>query len=67
MVVTILYNAVDLRDKVEIRVEYDTQISGRWCGGDVISKAINGKGGIKAFAMTHYAFSCIRLSFNLFL
>ena len=46
MIVTTLYNGVDLRDKVKIRVENDTQISGGWCGGDVTAKDINGKGGI---------------------
>ena len=38
-----------MRDKVEIGVENDTQISGGWCWGDVIAKDINGKGEIKAF------------------
>ena len=46
MVVTTLYNGVDLRDKVKIWVENDTKISGGWCGGDAFSKDINGKGGI---------------------
>ena len=31
MVATILYNRGDLRYKVEILVEYDTQSSGCWC------------------------------------
>ena len=48
MVVTTFYNGVDLRDKVKILVENDTQISGGWCGGDVIAKHINGKGRIQA-------------------
>ena len=56
MVVTTFYNGVDLRDKVEIWVENDTQISGGWWGGDVIAKDINGKGRIKAFAMTLFAY-----------
>ena len=43
-------------DKVEIWVKKDTQISGGWCGGDVFAKDINGKGGIKAFAMTLFAY-----------
>ena len=53
MVVTTLYNGVYLRDKVIIWAEYDPKITGGWCGGDVISKDINGKGGIKAFARWH--------------
>ena len=32
------------------------RFSGGWCGGDVIAKDINGKGGIKAFAMTLFAY-----------
>ena len=52
MVVATFYNGVDLRDKVNIWVENDIQIPGGWCGRDVI----NGKGGIKAFAMTRFAY-----------
>ena len=58
MVVATRYNGVDLRDKVEI--EYDTQTSGGWCGGDVIAKDINGKEGIKYFAMTLFAYDLDR-------
>ena len=41
----------------------DTQISGGWCGGDVIVKDINGKGGIKGFAMTLLPMTIKKLSF----
>ena len=41
-VFTTLYDGVDFREKVEMWVEYE--ISGGWCGGDVIAKDTNGNG-----------------------
>ena len=55
-IVTTLYNGIDLRDKVKIWVENYTQISGGFCGGDVIAKDMNWKEGIKAFAVTLFAY-----------
>ena len=52
MVISTRNNWVNLRDEVEILVEYDTQICGGWCGRDVIAKDTYGKGEIQVFAMT---------------
>ena len=40
VVVATLYNRVDTRDELEIRVKSDAQVSGSWCGRDVIAKDI---------------------------
>ena len=45
-----------MRDELEIRVKSDTQISGGWCGQDVIAKDIYREGGCKVFAMTLIAY-----------
>ena len=54
-VITItLYNRsrVDLRDDLEIRVKYDTQIYCSCCGGYAVVKEIYGKAGFDLNAMT---------------
>ena len=43
---------VNMADKVKIFFKYDTKITSRWSGWDVIAKDIYGKTGQKVFAMT---------------
>ena len=56
VIVAMLYNRVDMRDELEIIVKSDAQISGGWCGRDVIAQDIYREGGCKVFAMTLIAY-----------
>ena len=50
--VATLYDRVDVRDKIENRVKNYTQISGSWCGRELVTKDTYGKGRCEVFAMT---------------
>ena len=56
LVVAMLFNRVDMRDELEIRVKSVAHITGGWCGRDVIAKDIFMEGGCKVFAMTLIAY-----------
>ena len=56
VVVATLYNRVGVRDEVEILVKNYTKISGGWCGRDLVTKDMHGKGGCEVFAMTLVAY-----------
>ena len=50
VVVAALYNRVDKRDELEIK--NGAQISGGWCGLDVVAKNIYREGRCEVFAIT---------------